>query len=173
MSCLSWNCRGLGNPETIQELTSLVRVKAPSTVFLVETWSNEDYLEKVRCYLHFNRKLVINSNNKGGGLVLFWNDDFHVSIKSYSSSHIDAIIKEGTEDAWRLTGVYGALETHKREETWALLRHLDHMFKLLWCCIGDFNEIVKLEEMKGRISRPDRQMRGFRSALNDYGLVDL
>jgi hypothetical protein len=173
MSCLSWNCRGLGNPGTVQELANIVRVKAPSAVFLMETWSNEEYLEKVRCYLHFNSKLVVQSSNKGGGLVLFWNDDLNVSIKSYSHSHIDAIIKEGTEEAWRFTGVYGAPETHKREETWALLRHLDSMFQLPWCCIGDFNEIVKLEEMKGRLARPERQMRGFRNALDDCGLVDL
>ena len=47
------------------------------------------------------------------------------------------------------------------------------MFQLPWCCIRDFNEIVKLEEMKGRHSRPNRQMRGFRSALDDCGLVGL
>ena len=88
-------------------------MKAPSAVFLLETWSNEEYLEKVCCYLYFNSKLVVQSNKKGGGLVLFWNDDFNVSVKSYSSSHIDAIIKVGAEDAWRLTGVYGALETQK------------------------------------------------------------
>ena len=173
MSCLSWNCRGLGNPGTIQELANIVRVKAPLAVFLMETWLNEEYLEKVRCYLHFSSKLVVQSTNKGGGLVLFWNDDFNVSIKSYSNSHIDAIIKDGTEEAWRLTGVYGAPETHRREETWTLLRHLDRMFQLPWCCIGDFNEIVKMEEMKGRLARPDRQMRGFRSVLDDCGLVDL
>ena len=121
MSCLSWNCCRLGNPGTVQELANMVMVKAPSTVFLMETWSNEEYLEKVHCYLHFNSKLVVQSNNKGGGLVIFWNDDFNVSIKSYSSSHIDAIIKEGTADAWRLIKVYGAPETQKREETWALL----------------------------------------------------
>uniref|UniRef100_A0A2N9G6C8 Uncharacterized protein n=1 Tax=Fagus sylvatica TaxID=28930 RepID=A0A2N9G6C8_FAGSY len=173
MSCLSWNCRGLGNPGTVQELANMVRVKAPSAVFLMETWSNEEYLEKVRCYLHFNSKLVVQSNNKGGGLVLYWNDDLNLAIKSYSSNHIDATINEGTETAWRLTGVYGAPETHRREETWNLLRHLDNMFKLPWCCIGDFNEIVKLEEMKGRLARPDCQMRRFRSALDDCGLVDL
>jgi hypothetical protein len=148
MSCLSWNCRGLGNPRTVQELANMVRVKAPSAVFLMETWSNEGYLENVRCFLHFKNKLIVQSNNKGGGLALFWNDDFNVFIKSYSCSHIDAIIKEGTADAWRLTGVYGASETQKREETWALLRHLASMSQLSWCCIGDFNEIVKLEEMK-------------------------
>uniref|UniRef100_A0A2N9J7Z2 Reverse transcriptase domain-containing protein n=1 Tax=Fagus sylvatica TaxID=28930 RepID=A0A2N9J7Z2_FAGSY len=90
-----------------------------------------------------------------------------------NNNHIDAIIREGTADGWRLTGVYGALETQKREETWVLLRHLASMSQLPWCCIGDFNEIVKLEEMKGSHSRPDRQMKGFRSALDEYGLVDL
>uniref|UniRef100_A0A2N9GYK3 Reverse transcriptase domain-containing protein n=1 Tax=Fagus sylvatica TaxID=28930 RepID=A0A2N9GYK3_FAGSY len=127
---------------TVQELANMVRVKDPSAIFVMETWSHEEYLEKV-------------------------------TIKSYSSSHIDAIIKEGSEDAWRLTGIYGAPEAQRREETWALLRHLDSKFQLPWCCIGDFNEILKLEEMKGRFARPDRQMRGFRSALDDCGLVDL
>ena len=107
-----------------------MRVKDPSAVFLMETWSTEEYLEKIRCYLHFSSKLVVSSNNKGGGLALFWNDEFDVSIKSYSSSHIDAIIKEGMVDAWRLTRVYGAPETHKQEETWALLCHLDRLFQL-------------------------------------------
>ena len=69
--------------------------------------------------------------------------------------------------------MYRAPETHRREETWTLLRHLDNRLQLPWCCIGDFNEIVKLEEMKGRLARPDRQMRSFRSALDDCGLVDL
>uniref|UniRef100_A0A2N9FC58 RNase H type-1 domain-containing protein n=1 Tax=Fagus sylvatica TaxID=28930 RepID=A0A2N9FC58_FAGSY len=34
-----------------------------------------------------------------------------VLIKSYSYHHIDVVINEGNADAWRLTGVYGALET--------------------------------------------------------------
>ena len=115
MSCLSWNCRGLGNPGTVQELANIVRVKAPSAVFLMETWSNEEYLEKVRCYLHFNSKLVVQSSNKGGGLVLFWNDDLNVSIKSYSHSHIDAIIKGERRKLGGSPG-YTGLQKHIREK---------------------------------------------------------
>jgi hypothetical protein len=155
MNCLSWNCRGLGNPCTVQELTRLVRVKAPSAVFLMETWSNEDYLEVLRCNLQFSNKLVVHSNKKGGGLALFWNDDLDASIKSYSNNHIDAVINEGKPDAWRLTGVYGAPETHNRPKTWDLLRRLNGFYQLPWCCLGDFNEVVKLEEMHGRFKRPD------------------
>jgi hypothetical protein len=173
MNYLSWNCRGLGKPCTVQELTRLVRVKAPSAVFLMETWSNEDYLEVLRCNLQFSNKLVVHSNKKGGGLALFWSNDFDVSIKSYSHNHIDAVVNEGKSDAWRLTGVYGAPETHNRPKTWDLLRRLDGFYQLPWCCLGDFNEVVKLEEMHGRLKRPDRQMQAFRNVLDDCGLVDL
>ena len=37
MSCLSWNCRGLGNPQTKAELADLVGKKDPTFVFLMET----------------------------------------------------------------------------------------------------------------------------------------
>lgn len=39
--------------------------------------------------------------------------------------------------------------------------------------LGDFNEIVKLEEMKGRRPRPERQMSAFRETLDNCGLIDL
>ena len=38
--------------------------------------------------------------------------------------------------------------------------------------LGDFNEIVKLEEMKGRRPRPERQMSAFRETLDNCGLID-
>ena len=45
MNCISWNCRGLGNQGTVQELALLVREKDPSALFLSETWMDEDRLE--------------------------------------------------------------------------------------------------------------------------------
>ena len=41
MSLLCWNCRGLGNPQTIQELGDLVQVQDLAVVFLAETWLDE------------------------------------------------------------------------------------------------------------------------------------
>jgi hypothetical protein len=94
------------------------------------------------------------------------------SIKSYSSNHIDAVINEGKTDAWRF-GVYGAPETHNRSKTWDLLCRLNGLYQLPWCCLGDFNEVVKLEEMHGRFRRPERQMQAFRNVFDDCGFVDL
>ena len=173
MSCISWNCCGLGNPCTVHELADLVWVKDPSAVFLMETWSNEDHLELLLCRLHFNNKLVVPCNNKGGGLALFWKNNLNLSISSYSCSHIDSIINPGIDNAWRLTFMYGEPVTHKRMATWNLLRRLHNQHSFPWCCMGDFNEIVKNEEMQGRRPRPDKQMQAFRDAIDDCNLLDM
>ena len=48
-----WNCHGLGNPCTENELANLMRAKDPSVVFLAEIWTDEarlkNVLRKIRC----------------------------------------------------------------------------------------------------------------------------
>ena len=41
MSLLLWNCCGLGNPHTENELVSLIQAKDSSVVFIAETWADE------------------------------------------------------------------------------------------------------------------------------------
>ena len=48
MSCIVWNCRGLGNPLAVQELADLVQAKAPTLVFLAETLVDEARLDYVK-----------------------------------------------------------------------------------------------------------------------------
>ncbi len=155
MNCLVWNCRGLGNPRSIQELTELVRSKDPEAVFMIETWLDDDRLEKIRCKLSFANKLVVPRRNRGGGMVLFWKRELALTIKSFSFCHIDAIVNEGTMEAWRFTGFYRAPETQNRCHSWSMLRTLSSQFSLPWCCARDFNEIVRLSEKKGGRPRPE------------------
>lgn len=44
---------------------------------------------------------------------------------------------------------------------------------LSWCCLGDFNEILKADEQEGGDLRSERQMRGFCNAVNVCQLIDL
>ena len=60
------------------------------------------------------------------------------------------------DDAWCFTGFYGEPETANREYSWNLLRDLSHRHNLPWSCIGDFNEIVRLEEKQGWLDRAER-----------------
>uniref|UniRef100_A0A2N9F204 Reverse transcriptase domain-containing protein n=1 Tax=Fagus sylvatica TaxID=28930 RepID=A0A2N9F204_FAGSY len=166
---LSW----AWEPTNSQELARLVCAQDPTVVFLIETWQDEGPLERLRCKLHFDNKFVANSQNKGGGLCLLWKSSTNIKVNSFSPSHIDAVVDDNTPNAWRFTGFYGAPETSKREESWALLRRLNSQSTLPWCCMGDFNELVRLEEKQGRHNRSERQMQLFRDVLDDCGFVDL
>ena len=76
-----------------------------------------------------------------------------VDIQTPSSHRIDALIKqEGV--VWRLTGFYRHLETSRRRESWDLLRQLHASFSLPSLLLGDFNEILLLDEYWGSGSRP-------------------
>lgn len=49
-------------------------------------------------------------------------------MDSSSLNHIDVITNKGKEDAWRLTSVYGVLETSRKHEKWELLCSLNRKF---------------------------------------------
>ena len=51
MSCLSWNCRGLGYPRTVQVLVELAKQHNPSFIFLLETLCNRENLDKLKIKL--------------------------------------------------------------------------------------------------------------------------
>lgn len=42
-----------------------------------------------------------------------------------------------------------------------------------WVCLGEFNEILSIDEKRGGRQRPERQIQQFKDALDDCGLMDL
>ena len=80
MSLLLWNCRGLGNPRTENELVSLIQAKDPSVVFIAETWADETKLDRTLSKINFEKKWVVPRLNKGGGLVLFWKNNINIKV---------------------------------------------------------------------------------------------
>ena len=173
MNLLCWNCRGLGNRPTVQELGDIVQAQDPSVVFLAETLLDEARLGSIRDSLLFGHHHGVSKISHGGGLALFWKKDLHLSVESSSQNHIDVVINKGKENAWRFTGIYGAPETHLRLETWNLLRELHSQRSLPWLCGGDFNELLKSHEKHGGRLRPYGQMEKFREVLDECNLLDL
>lgn len=55
---------------------------------------------------------------KWGGLALLWTNEVDLSISSYSSRHIDAMVKSNDGLIWRFTGVYGDPVTSNRHLFW-------------------------------------------------------
>ena len=110
MNLLVWNCRGLGNRRAVDDLGEIIQAKDLGIVFLSETWSTKEHIERIKLKLNFNGLFAVTNEARGGGLALMWNNNSDVWVDSFSSYHIDAIIKGGTEDAWRLIGLYGESE---------------------------------------------------------------
>jgi len=78
MHILSWNCQGLGNPLTIQELRALVAQNRPSLVFLMETKNKEQMVVRLKKKLKFQNHFVVDPIGTAGGLALLWNADIQV-----------------------------------------------------------------------------------------------
>ena len=60
-----------------------------------------------------------------------------------------------------------------REDSWTLLRHLATQTSLPWVCLGDFNEITRMDEKLGGVTRVEFQMQSFRDCLDFCGFKDL
>ena len=130
-------------------------------------------LEFLRAHLGMNGCFGVERHGHGGGLALLWDASLVVQIKSYSTYHIDAEVELLTGLRWRFTGFYGNPEVALRSRSWELLRQLNATSDLPWLIMGDFNEIMILEEQMGRLDRNLQQMASFREAILDCSLHDL
>ena len=72
MSAISWNCRGLENPLTVNTLQKVVLEKDPTLVFLMETKFNVMEMDGIKQKLEQQQGLVVSSIRRAGGLALLW-----------------------------------------------------------------------------------------------------
>ncbi len=93
MSLLSLNCRGLGNPQTVRELHTLVKHEGPDVVFLSETRLELKNLDKIRVKIGMHGSQGVERTGTGGGLALLWKEGIQMTNLSHSSAHIDVTIR--------------------------------------------------------------------------------
>lgn len=72
MSCISWNCRGLGNPRALGTLQELIREKRPHFIFLVETISSVLQLDEIKVLLGYDGVFAVSNVGRSGGLAFLW-----------------------------------------------------------------------------------------------------
>ncbi|PNT64024.1 hypothetical protein BRADI_4g23647v3 [Brachypodium distachyon] len=80
MCTLAWNCLGVGNRRTVQELLALARASHPKLVFLCETRQSEEDVKKLRWRLGLRGCEAVSSEGYSGGLALFWDESIQVQI---------------------------------------------------------------------------------------------
>ena len=85
--------------------------KDPSNVFLAKPWTDEARLILIQDCLKFRHKFVASRRNKLGGLVMYWKEEFDLTIETFSKKHINATICKNKEEEWKFTGFYGESDT--------------------------------------------------------------
>lgn len=132
-------------------------------------------MQGLRGSLGFPNGLGVGSYGRGGGLALLWSDEICVKLQSYDKLHIDVMVVDPTMGAkrWRFTGFYGEARREHRHRSWELMHFLSAQSDAPWLCAGDFNEILDAQEKFGGVTRPERQMDGFRDAVSQCGFSDL
>lgn len=166
MSVLTLNCRGVGGDTTVRELRRLARRERPDFLCIVETHVSKERVEALPTALGYDRCYALKSTGRSGGLGVFWNDDFRVSLICFSQYHIDLKVKPRDEEEWRLTSIYGEAKRSERKKTWDLLKYIRCENDLPWLVIGDFNEVLHHHEHVGVGERDETQMLGFRDAVD-------
>nr|GMD95524.1 uncharacterized protein LOC109184723 [Ipomoea batatas] len=173
MSLISLNCRGLGNPATVQVLVDFVHKKRPLLLFLMETRANSNKMEIIKNKLGFEGLLTVDSIGLSGGLALLWMHGLDLSIESYLVNHIDANIRlDDSAIVWRFTGFYGCPERNRRRCSWDLLRTLSTQNTLPWITMGDFNDLLCSSEKIGNVPHPQWLFQGFSDGIQISGLMN-
>uniref|UniRef100_A0A803NZS4 Reverse transcriptase n=1 Tax=Cannabis sativa TaxID=3483 RepID=A0A803NZS4_CANSA len=173
MSIFSWNCHGLGNPWAIQFLKDLVIQKQPKVVFLCETLSRTEVLERVRVSLGFGGVFSVDARGKSGGVALLWRDSDDIKVLGYGMNYIDAEVTKKDGNCWRLTGLYGEPNRSLRQNTWDQIRTLMALYALPWCIIGDLNNVISQSDKRGGNLYPTWLIDGFGNMLEECNLIDM
>ncbi|XP_062112653.1 uncharacterized protein LOC133823820 [Humulus lupulus] len=173
MSTLSWNCRGLGTPRTVQFLKECVFQKKPNFIFLCEILCKTEKVNRIKRSLGFEGMIVVESIGHSGGLALLWKFNEEAQLLSFSKNHIDVVCSPKNTPAYRLTGFYGNPNRSDRSITWQLLRDLSSSSTLPWCIIGDMNNVLSQRDKRGGRPYPNNLLEGFQQLVQDLGLIDI
>ena len=103
---------------------------------------------------------------RNGGLALLWKALSSVNLLKYANNFIDTDVEVLELGKRRLTGFYGFPEPSRRRESWDLLRLLSRKSALPWVCIGDFNDLLAVNEKRGRIAHPNWKLVGFQMSAD-------
>jgi hypothetical protein len=98
-----------------------VDLNRPKVLFLLEMRLSATRAKEMCHKLGFHNAFGVSSQGFSGGLVLMWQDELLIVIKTYSKSHVDVWITEADGKLWCFTSFNGEPKRAQRKESWQLL----------------------------------------------------
>ncbi|XP_028082515.1 uncharacterized protein LOC114283844 [Camellia sinensis] len=175
MKLLSWNIRGLGNPEKRRKLKELLRARKVDIVLIQETKKAEISESFVRSLWPGDQMefMAVDAVGNAGGLLCIWKPEvFSLSDCCCSKNFILLSGITSLNFSCIIVNVYASNDLLKRRRLWELLCTLRTTFTHPWCIGGDFNEVKSIGERKGCVRR-DVGMKDLGNFIDKIGGVDL
>ncbi|XP_074356357.1 uncharacterized protein LOC141696068 [Apium graveolens] len=151
----------------------MLKTHKPDFLFLSETISVSNKIEELSSRFGFSNYFSVDKKGRAGGLAIFWKHTMVCEIIESLQNHIDLIVSENNSVSWRLTCYYGFLERERHSHAWDFLRLPASKSQLLWCIIGDFNDLLCGQDKNGRHPHPQSLLNGFKKVVNDCGLSEI
>ncbi|XP_062079870.1 uncharacterized protein LOC133784591 [Humulus lupulus] len=154
---MSWNVRGINNRHKQEEVKQMIFSMKVGLVGLLETKIQTQNLGSV--FVNMFRGWCLSTNNawhKGGRIMISWNPGvFTVNILQCTSQlmHLEVTTMAGKE-CFLVTFVYALNEEQGRISLWNDLKDIALKGSGPWIILGDFTDILSVEERIGGQQRP-------------------
>lgn len=102
-----WNCRGLGNADTVRAVRCLCQANHPNCLFLMETKGNGVKFKRLGHKLGFHYENFVDAKGTTGGLALFWKNDCDLEVVWKSDQMICCDIMDLVMGRWCFMGCHG------------------------------------------------------------------
>lgn len=93
MSCVVWNCRGMGSPSAVRALKDVLSQR-PLVVGLIETKLRISQRGGLRVKLGYLNYFAVDRRGLSDGMALLWGEETTVLVRTFSRYHIDVMIEE-------------------------------------------------------------------------------
>ncbi|XP_019158195.1 PREDICTED: uncharacterized protein LOC109154910 [Ipomoea nil] len=175
MIAVAWNCRGVGNRETIRHAKILLANKDVGAIFFLETKTNKaDNLLKTLSKLGFHNSFMVNTIGFAGGLLLAWNKDIlNLEVVGSNSQTIHCKVLEGGSLQFHLSFAYVRPNLRAKELFWSECKAFGASRSGPWVILGDFNDIANISDHWGSDQINMNNMTRFCEAYEECGLMEV
>ena len=176
MKMISWNVRGLNDPQKRLVVKNLLREWKCDVVCLQETKiasMNRQLVCSLWSYPYVDWA-VLEADRTAGSILLMWDKRVSEKVEVMVGTFSISVKWQGAGDGfiWACSGVYGPNENIERGHMWDELVGIQQYWRLPWCYFGDFNIVRFPSEHRGE-TRLTLAMEKFSEFIEDLNLVDL
>lgn len=175
---LSWNVRGLGDPEKCTIVRDAIRSANPSIVCLQETKLSECNFFKAATFLPANFSssfITFDAAGSRGGMLTAWDPNvltlhshFHDSSYCLSASFTSTF----SEHSFSVSNIYAPSDHRDSPLFLSSLSSLASSYNGAWILAGDFNLVRSQSDKNTSISNATL-VSAFNDKINELGLLEL